>query len=128
MKFVWDKSIKRFLLYLCTLTKNMSSKNLIPVLGAIIVVGALIQRDFQRAGLIVALLAIAVLLIVRFRMVVHHVRRFRFLSRIGKVRVMTYLGLLYIFIHALVAGQIAYFLLLLILGIEYLIDDRQKWS
>lgn len=108
------------------LTKNMSSKNLIPILGAVIVVGALIQRDFQLAGLIVALCAVGALLAVKLRSAVRHIRHFRTLPRIGKVRVMTYLGLLYIFIHALVTGQIAYFLLLLILGIEYLIDDRQK--
>lgn len=104
----------------------MSSKNLIPILGAVIVVGALIQRDFQLAGLIVALGPVALLLVLRFRAALYNVRRFSSLPRIGKVRVMTYLGLLYIFIHALASGQIAYFLLLLILGIEYLIDDRQK--
>lgn len=61
-------------------------------------------------------------------MIVHHVRRFKRLSRIGKVRLMTYVGLLYIFVHAVITGQVAYFLLLLILGIEYLIDDRQEMA
>ncbi len=103
-----------------------STKNLIPILGTVIVGGALVQRDFPVAGVVVALAAVAVLLVVRFRTMVHHIRRFRHLSRIGKVRLMTYVGLLYIFIHAVVTGQIAYFLLLLILGIEYLIDDRQR--
>ncbi len=104
----------------------MSTKNLIPVLGTVIVVGALVQRDFPLAGLVVTLSAVATLLVVRFRTMVHHVRRLKSLSRIGKIRVMTYVGLLYIFIHAVIAGHVAYFLLLLILGIEYLIDDRQK--
>ena len=103
----------------------MSTKNLIPVLGTVIVVGALVRRDFPLAGLVVTLSAVAILLAVRFRTMVHHVRRFKRLSRIGKVRLMTYVGLLYIFIHAVITGQVAYFLLLLILGIEYLIDDRQ---
>ncbi len=103
----------------------MNAKSLIPVLGAVIVVGALLQRDFPTAGLIVSLSAVGILLALRLKGTIRNIRCFKRLPRIGKVRVMTYAGLLYILVHALVSGEISYFLLLLILGIEYLIDDRQ---
>lgn len=108
--------------------KTVSLKNLIPALGALVVVGALLQRDFPTAGLIVTLIAVGVLLVVRFRRTVRGVRGFKRLPRLGKVRLITYTGLLYILLHALLAGEVSYFLLLLILAIEYLLDDGQRSS
>lgn len=104
----------------------MSTKTLIPILGAVVVLGALIQRDFHLAGLIVSLCAVGMLLVLRAPVTVRGVRNFKSLSRIGKVQLVTYAALLYIFVSAIVIGQLSYFLLLLILGIEYLVGDRHR--
>ena len=55
----------------------------------------------------------------------HDIRRFKQLTRTAKVRLVTFTALLYILIHALVTGTIPYFLLLMMLGIDYLIYDNQ---
>ena len=55
----------------------------------------------------------------------HDIRRFKQLTRTAKVRLVTFTALLYILIHALVTGTITYFLLLMMLGIDYLIYDNQ---
>ena len=82
-------------------------------------------KEFVDTGLSVALAAIGLYLLRNLRTCIRDIRRFKQLTRTAKVRLVTFTALLYILIHALVTGTIPYFLLLMMLGIDYLIYDNQ---
>ena len=102
---------------------KIASKTLIQIIVVVIVVGALLHHNYPIAGLSVALAAIGLLR--NLRTCIRDIRRFKQLTRTAKVRLVTFTALLYILIHALVTGTIPYFLLLMMLGIDYLIYDNQ---
>ncbi len=104
---------------------KISSKTLIQLVVVVIVVGALLHSKYPTAGLIVALCAIGIYLIRNLSTAIRDVRHFKKLNRNAKVRLVTFTALLYILIHGAVTGTIPYFLLLLMLGIDYLIYDNQ---
>ena len=102
---------------------KISSKTLIQLVVVVIVVGALLHSKYPTAGLIVALCAIGVYLLRNLPTAIRDIRHFK--NRNAKVRLVTFTALLYILIHGAVTGTIPYFLLLLMLGIDYLIYDNQ---
>ena len=104
---------------------KIASKTLIQIIVVVIVVGALLHHNYPIAGLSVALAAIGLYLLRNLRTCIRDIRRFKQLIRTAKVRLVTFTALLYILIHALVTGTIPYFLLLMMLGIDYLIYDNQ---
>ena len=96
---------------------KIASKTLIQIIVVVIVVGALLHHNYPIAGLSVALAAIGLYLLRNLRTCIRDIRRFKQLTRTAKVRLVTFTALLYILIH--------YFLLLMMLGIDYLIYDNQ---
>jgi hypothetical protein len=104
---------------------KISSKTLIQLVVVVIVVGALLHSKYPTAGLIIALCAIGVYLLRNLPTAIRDIRHFKQLNRNAKVRLVTYTALLYILIHGAVTGSIPNFLLLLMLGIDYLIYDNQ---
>lgn len=104
----------------------LPGKTVIQIVVAVTVVGALINHDYKLPGLIVSLIAVGFYLVLNLRMTVARLIHFRHTDRIGRVRLFTGIGILYIFISALVTGSVYYFLLLLMLGIDYLIFDKKE--
>lgn len=105
---------------------NMLPTKRIQILLVFIVLGALLHRDFRLAGLLVSLATIGFYLVTNFRWTLRKGRKFKTVMRMDQIRVVTYIALLYIFVKAACTGQIAYFLLLILLGIDYLILDKQE--
>lgn len=99
-------------------------KTVIQLVLAATVIGALLYRDYRIAGLTVTLAAIGFYLIFNTRTAVPLVRRFRRTSNVERLKLTAYAALLYIFISGIVTHTIYYFLLLLILAIDYFLSDN----
>ena len=104
----------------------LPGKTVIQIVVAVTVVGALINHDYKLAGLIVSLIAVGFYLALNLRMIVSYLIHFRRIDRISRIRLCTGVGILYIFISALITDSVYYFLLLLMLGIDYLIFDKKE--
>lgn len=107
--------------------RKLQRKSIIQILVAVIVVGALLAREYEYAGLVLSMAAIAYYIAINSRAAVKNLRAFRRVGRLGKIKAAAYLVLVYIFIRAVLTYDIPYFLLLLIFGLEYLVyENRDK--
>lgn len=122
----YAKLAKDFYLPLHAMKKVLSPKQLIVIMLAVSVVGAIISRHNYRAGLIVTLVVIGLYILLCLPAFVRSVRRFKSIAQPSKLHCVTWLIFMYIFVRGIVAGTIPYFLLLLTFGLEFLLYDNEK--
>lgn len=97
---------------------------LIRILVVVTVVGALLYRDYRMAGLVLTLCAVGFYLLFNTRSALRCAFRFRHIRGRQRLRLLTYVALLYIFIGGIVNNTIFYFLLLLVFAVDYLLYDN----
>lgn len=102
----------------------MRRKDFILVVIGAIILGALVSREYPRFGFVFSLVVMAFYLMAGMRGVLSCVRRFRSASGRAKVCVGLAVATLLIIITALLGGGISYFLLLVVLAVDYLIYDK----
>lgn len=97
----------------------MERKTLLQVVLVVAVVGGLLYRDYRIAGLVVTLCGIGVYMLANTRRAVRFALHLRQTTGRQRLKLLTYLLLLYIFVSAVATHTVYYFLLLLVLGIDY---------
>jgi len=101
-------------------------KNLILAVVGIVVVGALLSREYKAAGLIVSLVPVGCYILADIRRSVAYLVHFRNTGNTQRVKLLTYAVIIYIFVKAIITGEVSYFLLLVMLAVDYIIYDNQK--
>ncbi len=102
-----------------------NKKNLILAVLFIIVIGALLSREYKTAGLIVSLIPIGFYIAVNTRRAIAYVIHLKRISSRQKMNALSYIIITYIFIHAIVTSKIYYFMLLIMLSIDFIIEDKR---
>ena len=95
------------------------------VIGAL-VVSVFISRLYYPVGKIVVIAAIALYLLPGARGIYRRVRGFRKLPAYGRLTTVTYILLLLFLISVILGGSIPYFLILVLLGIDYFVCYQQQ--
>lgn len=101
-------------------------KQLILLLGLIIIIGALVGRKYALAGSIISLTAIGIWLLNGFLPALATVVNFKKAGQTEKAALIAYLVFIYIFLRGAISHTIPYFLLLLTFAMEYILDDKKK--
>lgn len=104
---------------------TMPGRNLIPIVVALTVVGALLHRDYTAAGRVVTLVAIGWYLAARLRVAVALGRRWKRIDVRGKARVAIYGAIAVIFVGGIVSGAVPSFALLVLLAADFLLTDNR---
>ena len=95
------------------------------VIGAL-VVSVFLSRLYFPVGKTVVIAAIAFYLLPGARGIYRKVRSFGKLSAYGRLTAVTYLLLLLLLISVILGGSIPYFLILVLLGIDYFVCYQQQ--
>lgn len=103
---------------------KLSQKSQIEIASVLIVLGALITREFRVFGLVVILLTIGVYLLFRSKTLIYRLRNYAQITNNQRVSIFTGLAMLYIFGSAIISSEISYFLLLVAMGVDYFICQK----
>ena len=108
---------------------KISPKTAIQAVVSGVVIGALLSRDYPKAGLVVSACFIAFYLGLTFRRRMCYLLHFVSGGIEKRFLAVSWLCTLYLLVAALVAGTVYNFFLLLALGLDYfLYDKRQRGS
>ncbi len=105
---------------------NVPKKTAVQGVVAIVVIGALLGRDYPLAGRIVSMCAVGGYLLLVGRRALGYLLRFASVTGERKVLALTALGMSGVFVHAAVAGRISYFPIVLLLAVDYFVYDRHE--
>lgn len=105
---------------------NISKKSIIQIVVVLIVVASLLSRDFAFVGKVLTIITIAAYLVVNFVETLKYLSAFKTAPKQGKVKAVTFLILFLILIKTIFFGDIPYFVLLVMLGIDYIMVDNHK--
>lgn len=103
----------------------MSGKSFILIIVGLVILGALLNRDYPAAGLIATLIALALYLLVTARRTVSCLFRFRTMSRRRQLRVIISVAVLGLMLSAWFSGAVSYFMLLVLLAVDYMMYDSR---
>ena len=103
----------------------MSGKSFVLIIVGLVVLGALLHRDYPAAGLVATLVALAVYLLVTVRRTVSCLLRFRRMPRRRQVRAVISLAVLGLMLSAWFSGVVSYFMLLVLLAADYMMYDSR---
>ena len=102
----------------------MNKRKFILIVVAVIVVGALLHREFPQAGVVVTLAAVALYLLAGARRTVRYLRRFRAITARQRVQAIVALAMLVVMVSAWMTGSVYYFMLLVLLAADYLASQK----
>lgn len=100
-------------------------KKMITIVVALIIVGALVYRDYPRVGLWLTLIALSTYVVACLRQTIAYVRSYKRLNGRQQCRLAMNISMVLILISSSVSGNLYYFLTLLILAIEYMMVDKK---
>lgn len=107
--------------------KKPTSKQLIAIVLAAIVLGTIVLHRNIRVSHIVTLAIIGSYILYSLPAIIKGMVHFKKADSLTKMRNITWLIFVYILVRGIVGGTIPYFLLLLNFGLEYIIyDSREK--
>ena len=104
----------------------MSGKSFILIIVGLVILGALLNRDYPAAGLVATLIALAFYLLVTARRTVSCLLHFRRMSRRRQVRAVISVAVLGLMLSAWFSGAVSYFMLLVLLAVDYMMYDSQS--
>lgn len=102
-----------------------NKKNLILTVLTVIVTGALLSRQYKTAGNIVALIPIGYYLAVNTRKAIIYLINFKRTDNYQKLSLISYSIIFYVFVNAVVTNRMYYFLLLVMLAIDYILYENK---
>lgn len=98
------------------------------LVAAVVIVGALLRKEYMETGHWVTVAAIATYLLFNLGRTVKTAPHFRSLSVKEKARVVIFGLLLYIAVDAAVTMSVSYFVVLILLAVDYMLEDPRKDS
>ena len=101
----------------------MSGKSFILIVVGLVVLGALLNRDYPAAGLAATLVALAFYLLGTVRRTVACLLRFRSMPRRRQARAVISVAVLSLLLSAWFSGAVSYFMLLVLLAADYMMYD-----
>ncbi len=101
----------------------MSGKSFILIVVGLVVLGALLNRDYPAAGLAATLVALAFYLLGTVRRTVACLVRFRSMPRRRQARAVISVAVLSLLLSAWFSGAVSYFMLLVLLAADYMMYD-----
>ena len=107
---------------------NIPKKTAVQGVVVLVVIGALLGRDCPLAGRIVSMCAVGGYLLLVGRRAVGYLFRFVSVSGERRALALTAIGMAGVFVHAAIAGKIPYFVLVLLLAVDYFVYDRHEKS
>jgi len=105
---------------------NVPKKTAVQGVVVLVVVGALLGHDCPLAGRTVSMCAVGAYLLLVGRRALGYLLRFASVTGERRALALTALGLAGVFVHAAVAGKVSYFLLVLLLAVDYFVYDRHE--
>lgn len=103
----------------------INRKNLIPLVVSLIVIGALIFRDYPQVGLWVTIVALSLYIIADLPRTVAALRSYSQTSQRQKIKLGLVFAMALILISASVSGNIYYFLTLVVLAVDFIMFDKR---
>lgn len=103
-------------------------KIVILITAAVIIVGALLRREYVAAGHWTSVVAILFYIAACFPATINNILSFKSLSSRSKARVAIFFVFVYIAAHAIITVSVGYFFTLALLGADYLLVDTPKNS
>lgn len=104
---------------------KLSQKSLIEIAGVLIVLGALIIREFRIVGFVLILTTIGLYTISQSKLLIYRLKNFGYINALQRVGVLTALMLIYIFAEAIISGEVSFFLMLVALGVDYFVCQKK---
>ncbi len=101
-------------------------KSFILCVGAALVLGALIARAYYPVGKGIVIFAVALYLLAGSRTFFLKVMSFGRLSPMSKLTTVTYALLFCLLFSVILGGPISYFFILVMLGIDFFVYDKQS--
>lgn len=104
----------------------MTKRKRILIVVALIIVGALLQREFPRAGIVLTIIAMMVYLIAEAKQSIRILKRFRSASPRERLQAAVAVTMLLVLVSAWMSGSVYHFILLVLLGAEYLATPEER--
>ncbi len=104
----------------------MSGKSFILTIVGLVVLGALLNRDYPAVGLAATLVALGGYLLVTSRRTVNALAHFRSMPRRCQARAIISVAVLLLMLSAWFSGVISYFMLLVLLAVDYMMYDNRS--
>lgn len=104
----------------------MTKRNLILIVVALIIVGALLQREFPRAGIVLTIIAMIFYLLAGAKQTVRILRGFRTARHQQRLQAAVAVTMLLVLVSAWMSGSVYNFILLVLLAADYLTTREES--
>ena len=104
----------------------MSGKSFILIIVGLVVLGALLNRDYPAAGLVATLVALGGYLLMTSRRTITVLTHFGRSARRCRIRAIISVAVLVLMLSAWFSGAVSYFMLLVLLAVDYMMYDKRS--